>query len=51
MRGSMPVPLWVIALVLAAAAPLAARALATFFERRGKERSARILSRFGSQTD
>jgi hypothetical protein len=44
MGGAMPLPLWVVALVLAAVAPLVARALASVFERRSHERSARVLA-------
>ena len=47
MRGAMPLPLWVIALVLAAIAPLAARALALAFERRARLRSKQVLERQG----
>ncbi len=43
MRGALPLPLWAIALVLAVVAPFAARALAVMFERRARERGARIL--------
>jgi hypothetical protein len=45
MRGVMPLPLWVIALVLAAIAPLVARALASAFERRARTRGKRVLER------
>jgi len=45
MRGAMPLQLWAIALVLAALAPFAARALASMFERRSHERTRRILAR------
>jgi hypothetical protein len=41
MRG---VPLWVVALVLAALAPFAAKVLASTLEQRGRERSRRILA-------
>jgi hypothetical protein len=43
MRGALPLPLWAVALVLAALAPLMAKALASMLERRSRERSARIL--------
>lgn len=44
MRGAMSLPLWTIALVLAAVAPFAARALASALERRAHERGKRILA-------
>jgi len=43
MRDAMSLPLWVVALVLAAVAPLVARGLASAFERRARDRSKRIL--------
>jgi len=45
MRGAMPLPLWAIALVLAALAPFAAKVLASMFERRSRERTRRLLAR------
>ena len=45
MRGLMPLPLWAIALVLAAIAPFLAKVLASTFERRSRERSTRVLGR------
>ena len=39
----LPLPLWVIALVLAALAPFVARGLVTMFERHARVRSARVL--------
>ncbi len=45
MRGAMPLPLWAIALVLAAIAPFAAKALASTFERRSRARTKRLLAR------
>ncbi|MBX3261412.1 MAG: hypothetical protein KIS78_23295 [Labilithrix sp.] len=44
MRGAMSLPLWSVALVLAAVAPFVARALASAFERRAHERTKRILA-------
>ncbi|HVJ89844.1 MAG TPA: hypothetical protein VM580_08565 [Labilithrix sp.] len=43
MRGEMPLPLWAVALVFAALAPFAAKALASTFERRARARSKRLL--------
>ena len=43
MRGALPVPLWVVALVLAALAPFAARMLSSTLEQRSRNRSRRIL--------
>ena len=43
MNGA-PLPLWVVALVLATVAPFAAKTLATAFERRSHERSRRLLN-------
>jgi hypothetical protein len=45
MVGAMPLPLWSVALVLAAIAPLAAKALASLFERLSHDKSRRLLSR------
>ena len=45
MRGAMSLPLWVVALVFAAIAPLVAKALASMFERHSRERSKRVLAR------
>ena len=45
MRGAMPLPLWAVALVLAALAPFAAKVLASMFERRSRERTRRLLAR------
>jgi len=45
MRGAMPLPLWVVALVLAAIAPFVAKTLASMFEHRSRERSKRLLAR------
>jgi hypothetical protein len=44
MPDAMSVPLWVIALVLAAFAPFAARVLASTLEQRARDRSRRILA-------
>lgn len=45
-------PVWVVALVLAATAPFCAKALAVLFERRSRERSRRLLvARTGSARD
>jgi hypothetical protein len=44
MRGAMPLPLWAIALVLAALAPFVAKVLANVFERRSRARSKRLLA-------
>jgi hypothetical protein len=43
MRGAMPLPLWVVALVLATLAPFAAKMLASTFERRSRQRSQQLL--------
>ena len=43
MRGAMSLPLWAVALALAAIAPFAAKMLAGAFEHRSRERSRRIL--------
>jgi hypothetical protein len=43
MSGAMPLPLWVVALVLAAVAPAVAKTMANVFERRARERSRQIL--------
>lgn len=43
MQGAMSLPVWSIALVLAAGAPFGAKALAVLFERRSRERSQRLL--------
>lgn len=43
MRGAMPLPLWVVALVLAMLAPFAAKMLAFMFERRSRQRSRQLL--------
>jgi len=45
MRGVMPLPLWAVALVLAALAPFLARALASRWERRSRARTAAALAR------
>jgi hypothetical protein len=43
MRDVMSLPLWSIALVLAAVAPYLAHLLASHFQRRARERSTRLL--------
>jgi hypothetical protein len=43
MFGASPVPLWAVALVLAALAPFAAASLATTFEQHSRARSRRLL--------
>lgn len=43
MQGAMSLPVWVVALVLAGAAPFGAKALAVLFQRRSRERSRRLL--------
>lgn len=45
MRGATPLPLWAVALVLAALAPFAARIVANAFERAARMRSRRLLER------
>lgn len=42
-RGAMSLPLWAVALVLATLAPLSAKLLAGWFERRSRMRSRRLL--------
>jgi hypothetical protein len=44
MRGVMSLPLWAIALVLAAIAPFFAKGLASMFELRARKESERLLS-------
>jgi len=44
MHSAMPLPIWVLALVLAALAPLLAKLLASTFERRARARSVHLLS-------
>lgn len=44
MRGVLPLPLWALALVLAVLAPFMARAVASIFARRSRERSRRVLA-------
>jgi hypothetical protein len=43
MRGAMPLPVWAVALMVATAAPFAAKWLAFTFERRGRTRSRHLL--------
>ena len=45
MRGDMPLPVWAIALVLAAFAPFGAKMLATLFQRMARSRSREWLSK------
>ena len=45
MHGALGLPLWAIALVLAAVAPVCARAWASVAERRARVRSARVLAK------
>jgi hypothetical protein len=42
-RGAMSLPLWAVALVLATLAPLSAKLLAGWFERRSRMRSRHLL--------
>jgi hypothetical protein len=42
-RGVMSLPLWAVALVLATLAPLSAKLLAAWFERRSRMRSRHLL--------
>lgn len=44
MHGAMAIPPWALALVAAAFAPFCARALASAFDRRSRDRSARLLA-------
>jgi hypothetical protein len=44
MHAAMEIPSWVLALVAAALAPFCARALASAFDRRSRDRSARLLA-------
>ena len=41
--NGLSIPLWAVALLLAVIAPFTARAIALVFERRARERSARLL--------
>jgi hypothetical protein len=50
MHALLGLPLWVIALVLAAFAPFCARAWGTTLERRVRERSVRLLAGLGAVT-
>jgi hypothetical protein len=43
MRGALPLPFWAFALLFAVAAPVLAKQLGMFFERRARERSRQIL--------
>jgi hypothetical protein len=45
MHGAMTLPIWVVALFLAAIAPFAAKFLAAAFERWARERSRQIVFR------
>jgi hypothetical protein len=51
MHGVTSLPLWAVALVLAALAPFGAKLLVSMFERHARQRSRRVLTALGGIPD